>query len=149
MFAGSFYALFAGFLAAVSSVCAKLSLGADYLRLMCESGTGWTQTGSSCDWLHIPLRVLCVLLLLTCNTVMWTSFSKALRLCSSSAGATVTTTASNFIFSGLLGRMFFGEAGAALWWVGISLTVCGLLLLHSSTSQTVPQEDQGENKKEK
>uniref|UniRef100_A0A3B4BIR2 Uncharacterized protein n=1 Tax=Periophthalmus magnuspinnatus TaxID=409849 RepID=A0A3B4BIR2_9GOBI len=38
-------------------------------------------------------------LLLVCNAVMWTFFSKALRHSSSSARATVTTTASNFISS--------------------------------------------------
>ena len=63
-----------------------------------------------CDWvlvlmksvscqLHIPLRLLCGGLLFTCNAVMWTFFAKALRLSSSSAQATVTTTASNFISS--------------------------------------------------
>lgn len=45
------------------------------------------------------MRLLCGGLLFTCNAVMWTSFSKALRHCSSSARATVTTTASNFISS--------------------------------------------------
>lgn len=52
-----------------------------------------------CLQLHIPLRLLCGGLLFACNTIMWTSFSKALRHCSSSARATVTTTASNFISS--------------------------------------------------
>ncbi|XP_022071601.1 transmembrane protein 42-like [Acanthochromis polyacanthus] len=141
MFSGTFYALLAGFLGAAASLSAKLSLGADYLREMCESGlSGWTGP-SCCDWLHIPLRLLCGGLLFICNAVMWTFFSKALRLCSSSAGATVTTTASNFISSGLLGRLIFGESHAALWWMGISLTLCGLLVLHGSTPQTVSQED--------
>ena len=49
--------------------------------------------------LHIPLRLLCGGLLFTCNAVMWTFFAKALRYSSSSARATVTTTASNFISS--------------------------------------------------
>ncbi|XP_015257973.1 uncharacterized protein LOC119797257 isoform X2 [Cyprinodon tularosa] len=103
-YAGFVYALSAGFLAAAGSLSAKLSLGADHLRELCESGlSGWADSGdgpSACVSLHVPLRLLCGVLLLTCNTVMWTMFSKALRYCSSSAGATVTTTASNFIFSG-------------------------------------------------
>lgn len=52
-----------------------------------------------CLQLGIPLRLLCAALLLACNATMWTLFSKALRHCSSSAQATVTTTASNFISS--------------------------------------------------
>ncbi|KAM7420143.1 hypothetical protein PAMA_014722 [Pampus argenteus] len=138
MISGSFYALLAGFLGAAASLSAKLSLGADYLKDMCEAGLRET---SACDWLHIPLRLLCGGLLFTCNAVMWTFFSKALRHCSSSARATVTTTASNFISSAILGRVIFGETHAALWWVGISLTLCGLLVLHGSTLQTLPQQE--------
>ncbi|XP_044065353.1 transmembrane protein 42a isoform X2 [Siniperca chuatsi] len=145
MISGSFYASLAGFLGAAASLSAKLSLGADYLRDMCESGlSGWAETHggtAACDWLHFPLRLLCGGLLFTCNAVMWTFFSKALRHCSSSARATVTTTASNFISSAVLGRVIFGESHAALWWVGISLTLCGLLVLHGSTLQTLPEEE--------
>ncbi|XP_041649800.1 transmembrane protein 42-like [Cheilinus undulatus] len=145
MLLGSFYALFAGFWGAAASLSAKLTLGADYLRDMCESWTRQTETHGEtavCDWLHIPLRLLCAGLLFTCNTVMWTFFSKALRHCSSSARATVTTTASNFISSAVMGRLIFGETHAALWWVGISLTLCGLLVLHGSTPQTLSQEEE-------
>ncbi|XP_029282824.1 LOW QUALITY PROTEIN: transmembrane protein 42-like [Cottoperca gobio] len=143
MFSGSVYAVIAGILGATASLSAKLSLGPDYLREMCESGlSGWAETdcgSATCDWLHIPLRLLCGGLLFTCNAVMWAFFSKALRHCSSSARVTVTTTASNFISSAVLGRVIFGEFHAVLWWVGISLTLCGLLMLHGSTPQTLPQ----------
>ncbi|XP_074510603.1 transmembrane protein 42a [Sebastes fasciatus] len=152
MTSGSVYALLAGFLGAAASLAAKLSLGADYLRQMCESGlSSWTETPggtAACDWLHVPLRLLCGGMLFTCNAVMWTFFSKALRHCSSSARATVTTTASNFISSAVLGRVIFGESHATLWWVGISLTLCGLLVLHGSTPQTIQQEKE-DSKKDK
>ncbi|XP_031432384.1 transmembrane protein 42a [Clupea harengus] len=134
-----------GFLGAVASSSAKLSLGADYLKGVCETGLKtWAgeerifqqdNETAPCDWLHIPLRLLCGGLLFTCNAVMWTFFAKALRLSSSSAQATVTTTASNFISSAFLGRLIFGETHAALWWVGISLTLSGLLIVHGSTNQ--------------
>lgn len=107
--------------------------------------------------LHIPLRLLCGGLLFTCNAVMWTFLAKALRYSSSSTWTTVTTTASNFISSvsdsnsyvplflvfpkkqarvniiyflqAFLGQLIFGEAQITLWWVGISLTFAGLLVL--------------------
>ncbi|PWA22521.1 hypothetical protein CCH79_00018182, partial [Gambusia affinis] len=170
----SVYALSAGFLAAAGSLSAKLTLGADYLREMCESGlSGWTQSpggATRCDWLHVPLRLLCGVLLLSCNTLMWTMFSKALRHGSSSAGVTVTTTASNFISSvsvsqkligskflfgkpshsccvpAVIGRLIFGETHSTLWWMGISLTLCGLLVMHSATPQTSPQEAEKKDK---
>ncbi|XP_026083351.1 transmembrane protein 42a [Carassius auratus] len=149
MLPGVFYALMAGFLAALASSSAKLSLGADYLKDVCETGLKiWTDgqentdgvDSTTCDWLHIPLRLLCGGLLFTCNAVMWTFFAKALRHSSSSARATVTTTASNFISSAFLGHVIFGETHATLWWVGIILTLTGLLVLHGSTPQA-PQEN--------
>ncbi|XP_026875075.2 transmembrane protein 42 [Electrophorus electricus] len=144
MATGIIYALLAGFLGAVASSSAKLSLGASYIKGLCEAGVRrWTVEGiltsevdtTSCEWLHIPLRVLCGLLLLLCNTVMWTFFAKALRHSSSSAQATVTTTASNFIFSAFFGHLIFGERHAMLWWVGIFLTLLGLFVLHGSPSR--------------
>ncbi|TNN78818.1 Transmembrane protein 42 [Liparis tanakae] len=146
MVSGTVCALLAGCLGAAASLSAKLSLGADYLTDMCEARlSGGTRThagASACDWLHVPLRLLCGGLLVACNAVMWTFFSKALRHCSSSARATVTAAASNFISSAVLGRLVFGERHAALWWAGIGLTLLGLLLLHGAAPQTAaPEED--------
>lgn len=55
MISGTFYALLAGFWGAAASLCAKLSLGADYLRDMCETGlVGWsTDEGPACDWVSV------------------------------------------------------------------------------------------------
>uniref|UniRef100_A0AAV2MBG1 EamA domain-containing protein n=1 Tax=Knipowitschia caucasica TaxID=637954 RepID=A0AAV2MBG1_KNICA len=116
---------------------------------MCASGlSGWTQgrgAEGDCEWLDVPLRVLCGGLLFVCNAVMWTLFSKALRLSSSSARATVTTTASNFITSAVFGHFIFEETQDTLWWIGLSLTLCGLLLLHGSTP---PSLQENEDKKD-
>ena len=63
-----------------------------------------------CVQLLLPLRLLCAGLLFSCNAVMWAFFSKALRHCSSSARATVTTTASNFISSVSITHDAFSKA---------------------------------------
>ncbi|XP_066523051.1 transmembrane protein 42 [Hoplias malabaricus] len=147
MFPGAVYALLAGFLGAVASSSAKLSLGADYLKGVCETGLrSWSEPRrfphsnhtTACDSLHIPLRLLCGGLLFTCNAVMWTFLSKALRYSSSSTRTTVTTTASNFISSAFLGQLIFGDSHVALWWVGISLTLSGLLVLHRASPSATP-----------
>uniref|UniRef100_A0A8C5PAD8 Transmembrane protein 42 n=1 Tax=Leptobrachium leishanense TaxID=445787 RepID=A0A8C5PAD8_9ANUR len=130
----------AGLLGALSACSAKLALGADYLRDLCEA----VAHGTVCDWVHLLLRVCCVCLVFVCNGIMWTFFAKALRLSSSSATATVTTTASNFVFSALLGKVLFGESRALLWWLGISITLCGLLLLHK---ESAPPKEAEETKK--
>ncbi|KAL0963346.1 hypothetical protein UPYG_G00305060 [Umbra pygmaea] len=156
MISGALYALMAGFLGAVASSSAKLSLGSEYLQGMCEICLkAWARDGdhsvmeketSPCEWLHIPLRLLFGGMLFTCNAVMWTFFSKALRHSSSSARATVTTTASNFVSSAFLGKMIFGETHAELWWVGISLMLSGLLVLHGSTPQPFQPAEAKKNK---
>ncbi|XP_072535957.1 transmembrane protein 42a [Salminus brasiliensis] len=144
MLSGSVYALLAGFLGAAASCSAKLSLGASYLTELCDRGVRrWAVPESrtltlqidptACEWLHIPLRLLCGVLLFICNAVMWTFFAKALRHSSSSAQATVTMTASNFISSAFLGYVIFGESHALLWWVGIFITLLGLFILHGSS----------------
>ncbi|XP_072781920.1 transmembrane protein 42 isoform X1 [Taeniopygia guttata] len=53
------------------------------------------------------------------------------------AAASVTTTASNFISSAILGKLLFGETWTPLWWVGLTMTVCGLMLLHTAAPQLV------------
>ncbi|XP_062855471.1 transmembrane protein 42 [Trichomycterus rosablanca] len=149
MFPGLLYSLLAGFLGAVASSSAKLSLGSDYLKGVCETGLrNWgeprsfihTDQSSTCERLHIPLRLLCGGLLFTCNAVMWTFLSKALRYSSSSTRTTVTTTASNLISSVFLGQLIFGDSLMALWWVGVSLTLSGLLVLQRSSSICAPTE---------
>ncbi|OXB65963.1 hypothetical protein ASZ78_002711 [Callipepla squamata] len=85
--------------------------------------------------LPVLLRVGCIGLVCACNAVMWTIFAKALRLSSSSASASVTTTASNSICSAILGKLLFGETWTPLWWVGLTVTLCGLVLLHTAAPQ--------------
>ncbi|KAF5905766.1 transmembrane protein 42 [Clarias magur] len=143
MLAGLIYALLAGLFGAVASSSAKLSLGASYLKELCETAVRqWTAEEdrltpsvdtTACEWVHIPLRLVCGLLLFSSNAVMWTFFAKALRHSFSSAQATVTTTASNFISSAFLGYVIFGESHALLWWFGISLTLLGLFILYGSS----------------
>ncbi|XP_071591976.1 transmembrane protein 42 [Heliangelus exortis] len=111
----------AGLLGALAAAAAKLAV--------------WPGGEAAGGWLPLLLRVSCVGLVFACNAVMWTIFAKALRLSSSSAAASVTTTASNFISSAILGKFLFGETWTPLWWVGLSMILCGLVLLHTAVPQ--------------
>ncbi|XP_029817613.1 transmembrane protein 42 [Manacus vitellinus] len=114
----------------VTWACCPLTPVAVSLPTGVTSGTGTAE-------LPVLLRVSCVGLVFACNAVMWTVFAKALRLSSSLAAASVTTTASNFISSAILGKLLFGETWSPLWWVGLSTTLCGLMLLHTAAPQLV------------
>ncbi|XP_069667143.1 transmembrane protein 42 [Haliaeetus albicilla] len=111
----------AGLLAAAAAAAAKLALG-----------PGGEAAGG---WLPVLLRIGCIGLVFACNAMMWTVFAKALRLSSSSAAASVTTTASNFISSAIVGKLLFAETWTPLWWVGLAVTLCGLVLLHTAAPQ--------------
>ncbi|XP_060706074.1 transmembrane protein 42a [Hemiscyllium ocellatum] len=124
-------ALAAGLFAALASTAAKFSLGADSVPELVTRGMG--------EWLHILLRVGCGGMAFLFNALMWTFFAKALRY-SSSARASVTTVASNFLSTAFLGKLLFGEVHAMLWWIGVTITLCGLLLLHT-VKETKDQND--------
>ncbi|XP_034985871.1 transmembrane protein 42 isoform X3 [Zootoca vivipara] len=99
---GAVFAAGAGLLGALAACSAKLALGADYLRGACAAVVGGEEAASGvCSWLPVMLRIGCGGLVLACNAIMWTFFAKALRYSSSSATATLTSTASNFISSEL------------------------------------------------
>ncbi|XP_030045921.1 transmembrane protein 42 isoform X2 [Microcaecilia unicolor] len=132
MSAGTAYSVLAGLLGALASCAAKLAVTADYLREVCRSAIGDWFEADIYAWFHVLLRLGCGALVFACNAVMWTFFAKALRCSSSSAVATVTTTASNFISSALLGKLLFGESRVFLWWVGITITLSGLFLVHTA-----------------
>ncbi|XP_054847504.1 transmembrane protein 42 [Eublepharis macularius] len=141
---GSAYAAAAGLWGALAACAAKLALGADYLRGGCAAVVG--SAAGPCDWLPIILQAGCGGLVIACNAIMWTFFAKALKYSSSSAAATVTSTASNFISSAFLGNLLFGETHALLWWIGISVTLFGLLLLHTAPPPSEAQRHPKEKK---
>lgn len=71
MVSGTFYALLAGFGGAAASLCAKLTLGTDYLNDMCQSGlTCWSTDGSAmCDWVSLTHHINRTVGLFRCNTM--------------------------------------------------------------------------------
>ncbi|XP_069769573.1 transmembrane protein 42a isoform X2 [Narcine bancroftii] len=119
---GAAMALGAGLFGALAATAAKLSLGGERMKRR--------EIGVEAEGLHLLLRVGCGGLVFLCNALMWTFFAKSLRY-SSSAQASLTTNASNFLLSAFLGHLLFGEVQEVLWWIGITLTLCGLLLLHT------------------
>ncbi|CAM9877465.1 unnamed protein product, partial [Hapterophycus canaliculatus] len=62
------------------------------------------------------------------NAVMLSTYLKALQM-SGSTVATVTNFATNFLLSGVSGRIVFGERLPMLWFCGASLVVAGVMLL--------------------
>ncbi|XP_069769576.1 transmembrane protein 42a isoform X3 [Narcine bancroftii] len=87
---GAAMALGAGLFGALAATAAKLSLGGERMKRR--------EIGVEAEGLHLLLRVGCGGLVFLCNALMWTFFAKSLRY-SSSAQASLTTNASNFLLS--------------------------------------------------
>ncbi|XP_048756155.2 transmembrane protein 42-like [Ostrea edulis] len=123
---GLMLAVSAGIMAAFGSVSAKLATSNHILLDLCQV----IFASALCEQMSILLRILFFAMIFVCNGLMWTFFTKSLQFCSSTAEATVTNTASNFLVSALMGVALFNETLTLRWWMGASLIVLGLLLIH-------------------
>lgn len=60
---------------------------------------------------------------------MWTLFTRALTAAPSTTTATITNTVANFLATGLLGMVCFGERVGGLWWIGAAMMGGGCVLV--------------------
>lgn len=136
---GMTFSLLSGLLAALASLCGKFSMAADETAYLCEVvSSNWLSEISShyfCENLITVIRVVFFGLMIACNAVMWTIFTKALRLCTTTLEAMVTNTASNFFFTAIFGQTLFAEQLTLLWWLGTLLILFGLLLMHRGSAE--------------
>ncbi|XP_037558817.1 transmembrane protein 42-like [Dermacentor silvarum] len=132
--------LLSGFLAALASLCGKLSMASGETASVCQVVFSHWVSGPSahylCENLITVIRVVFFFLMIACNAVMWTVFTKALRLCTTTLEAAVTNTASNFFFTAIFGQTLFGEQLTLLWWLGTVMILFGLLLMHQANVET-------------
>ncbi|XP_032683039.1 transmembrane protein 42 [Odontomachus brunneus] len=108
---GAHLAVVAGIFATGGSLLGKLAGGADASSL-----------------LSLLLKALLLILMVTCNTVGCTFFVKALHGSGSSLPVTVTSAATNYVCSALVGFVVFEESTSLAWWCGTSLVLLGLIL---------------------
>ncbi|CAN8024991.1 unnamed protein product [Ixodes persulcatus] len=103
---GMTFSLLSGLLAALASLCGKFSMTGGETAYLCEISL---RAFGGFFLIHVfylvllqvitGIRVIFFALMIACNAVMWTIFTKALRLCTTTLEATVTNTASNFFFT--------------------------------------------------
>ncbi|KAF1800441.1 hypothetical protein V8B55DRAFT_1536011 [Mucor lusitanicus] len=86
-------------------------------------------------------RGVCFALIFGCNSVMWTTFTKALNAASSSVQVSIVNGAVNFSASAILGYFVFDEPLALRWWIGASFILAGTILLSQSQKRLEEKED--------
>lgn len=117
------YAIGAGFFAALASLLTKITLIPEDLihQLLPHL--------SSSIYFQYATRLISLLSIFAANAVMWLLFSKALNASHSSHIPTALNASSNFLFSGLLGWLVFGEQVSLKWICGMLLVLLGNLLV--------------------
>ncbi|GAO51043.1 hypothetical protein G7K_5155-t1 [Saitoella complicata NRRL Y-17804] len=121
------FAILSGAFAALSSVFAKLfsndATVPAILRFLNLEHVAFAEP---------VVRGLCFLLIFASNAIMWTFFSRALALSTSSTAPTIINTVTNFVVAAVSGFAVFGEVGALgrwEWWVGAGMMVVGSVVV--------------------
>ncbi|KAI8639700.1 hypothetical protein BD408DRAFT_484637 [Parasitella parasitica] len=128
------FAVISGFFAALSSVFAKL---------FSDEKTALLHSYISEQFNLVPektslliTRGVCFLLIFGCNSVMWTTFTKALNAATSSVQVSIVNGAVNFSASAILGYLVFDEPLALRWWIGASFILAGTILISQSQKRS-------------
>ncbi|GAA5816247.1 hypothetical protein MFLAVUS_009773 [Mucor flavus] len=110
------FAIISGFFAALSSVFAKL-FSDERTELFHTYVLGQLNLVPEKTSL-IVTRSICFALIFACNSIMWTTFTKALNAAPSSVQVSIVNGAVNFSASAILGYLVFNEPLALRWWIG-------------------------------
>lgn len=81
-----------------------------------------------------------ICLMLAANAMVWRYFVKGLHSTNASTLVpTVISTASNFIISGFLGSVIFGERTNFMWWTGALMILAGFFCIISEEENPEPK----------
>ncbi|KAI8374002.1 hypothetical protein EDC96DRAFT_572316 [Choanephora cucurbitarum] len=134
------FAIISGAFAALSSVFAKL---------FSDERTTVFYTDIMSAYQLVPektalilIRGICFGLIFACNSIMWTTFTKALNRSPSSVQVSIVNGAVNFSTSAILGYVVFQEPLALRWWIGASFILAGTILLSQSQQKHSKQKDE-------
>ncbi|ORY42251.1 hypothetical protein BCR33DRAFT_851772 [Rhizoclosmatium globosum] len=93
---------------------------------------------SSLDW--ISPKLILLPLVIGCNVLMWSTFTRALSSSPSSAAVSVLNNSANMIASALMGFIIFQEELSVRWWVGAGFVLAGTALMtQGDTQQQTPK----------
>lgn len=103
-----FYAVVAGFFAAVASASVKMAFSGTACKIFALFGIAGY---------------------IICNVLMWWAHIRSLKECSSTFKAVAVNTGINFIVTSLIGAMCFDEVHSVGWWCGIIILISGTTLI--------------------
>ncbi len=117
-----------GLFGSLATILGKMALSSDNWILIdmwaiCAQSLGLSP--ERCDMLVLLFRGITFFEMLFCNALMISYFLKSLEK-ESSLHVTVISTATNFLLSGLLGRLVLKEEVSNMWYLGASIISAGI-----------------------
>lgn len=127
--------LTSGLLAACGSLFGKLSSSpTPFFDIFANRDPDWIETLEENELIPLTIRILFFIAMITCNTLMWLLFTRALNQSETTVQVTILNTAANFLSTALFGHALFNEYLSLRWWMGVGFICIGIALLNNDTS---------------
>jgi len=123
--AGLKHSVISGFFAALAGFFGKITFDANVLDTI----------SSSFHVGPVICQILFGLALVLSNILMLQNFNRALQASKTTLEASIVNTASNFIFTALIGYLAFSEELSFFWWSGTSLIIIGTYLISTEEAR--------------
>lgn len=75
------------------------------------------------------VRLLCIVMVILCNVIMWITFMKSLHASPSVAFAMIFNTTANYVITGAFSILVFGEYLKYTWYLGIVCMLVGVAFI--------------------
>lgn len=105
-----------------------------YFSILCG---GWAAQSGYCLYVDYLVRGLSLMGIVGCNAFIVGYFLKAMEQ-NNTVIVVVISSAVNFLTSGILGQVVFGEKVPVSWFAGSALIVLGMLLVTLSEGSALP-----------
>ncbi|XP_057380915.1 uncharacterized protein LOC130703432 [Daphnia carinata] len=115
----------AGVCAAFAGICAKFALSPENPQVLVRILDAYIPPSYNA-WI---IRGFFAVATLTFNSLMLTLTAKALQLCPTTVQSVVTTSAVNFLVTGILGTVFLGEHIGFIGVIGMIFIQIGVLII--------------------
>lgn len=119
-----------GFFGGLATIFGKVSFSDNWIIMesqsFCSSFMG--QSFTACFYVTLLVRALAILGIVGCNAFIVGYFLKAMEQ-NNTVIVVVISSAVNFLTSGILGQVMFGEKVPVTWFAGSALIALGMLLV--------------------
>ncbi len=123
--------LISGGLGGLATVTGKIAFSSDNSFLLeavklCQTIAIYPQ--DYCEYTSLVVRLISFAVMFLCNAMVIGFFLKAIES-NHTVVVIVVSSATNFLTSGILGQLLFGEVVSSMWVMGSILIVIGMLLV--------------------